>query len=49
MKNQNFIFLNKIKAGKIETSQLFLMGDMIDFISEESKYFVKKIKSVLIF
>lgn len=47
-KNQEFLyFLNKIKAGEIETSQLFLMGDMIDFISEESKYFIKKNKIII--
>jgi UDP-2,3-diacylglucosamine hydrolase len=47
-KNQEFLyFLNKIKAGEIETPQLFLMGDMIDFISEESKYFVKKNKVII--
>lgn len=48
IKNQEFLdFLQKIKAGKIETSQLFLMGDMIDFISGESRYFVKQNKDVI--
>lgn len=34
-------FLEKLKKKEIETSQLFLMGDMFDFISGESRYFVK--------
>lgn len=47
-KNQEFLdFLQKIKAGKIKTSQLFLMGDMIDFISGESRYFIKQNKEVI--
>lgn len=42
-KNQQFlIFLENIKSKKIETSQLFLMGDMFDFLSCESKYFILK-------
>lgn len=42
-KNQQFLsLLEKLKSKEIETSQLFLMGDMFDFISGESKYFVKR-------
>lgn len=42
-KNQEFlIFLEKLKSKKIKTEQLFLMGDMFDFISSESSYFVKR-------
>lgn len=42
-KNQQFLsFLEKLKSKEIKTSQLFLMGDMFDFISGESKYFVKR-------
>ncbi len=42
-KNQEFlIFLEKLKSKKIKTEQLFLMGDMFDFISSESTYFVKR-------
>ncbi|MBY0541468.1 MAG: UDP-2,3-diacylglucosamine diphosphatase [Campylobacterales bacterium] len=42
-KNQELLtFLKKVESKKILTSQLFLMGDMIDFISGESRYFVKK-------
>ena len=42
-KNQEFLtLLEKIKNKEIETTQLFLMGDMIDFISSESRYFVKQ-------
>ena len=48
IKNQEFLdFLKKMKAGEIKTSQLFLMGDMIDFISGESKYFIKQNKEVI--
>lgn len=42
-KNKDFLlFLKKIESKEILCSQLFLMGDMIDFISGESKYFIKK-------
>lgn len=42
-KNREFLqFLKKIENQEIQTSQLFLMGDIIDFISYESKYFIKK-------
>lgn len=47
-KNQEFLlFLEKLKSKEIETSQLFLMGDMFDFISSESKYFVKRNQKLL--
>ena len=37
-KNKQFLFfLKQIENKKIKTTQLFLMGDMIDFISGESK------------
>lgn len=42
-KNQEFlIFLQKLKNKELKTKQLFLMGDMFDFISQESSYFIKK-------
>ncbi|MDD2896959.1 MAG: metallophosphoesterase [Aliarcobacter sp.] len=42
-KNREFLtFLEKLEKKQIETTQLFLMGDMIDFISGESKYFIKQ-------
>ena len=42
-KNIEFlIFLKKIESKEILCSQLFLMGDMIDFISGESRYFIKQ-------
>ena len=42
-KNQEFLtLLQKIEKKEIETTQIFLMGDMIDFISSESRYFVKQ-------
>lgn len=41
-KNPQFLdFLKKVEAKEIETTQLFLMGDMFDFISGESKYFIQ--------
>ena len=41
-KNQFLVFLEKLERGEIRTSQLFLMGDMFDFISGESRYFIKR-------
>ncbi len=42
-KNEEFlIFLEKLQASNIKTTQLILMGDIFDFISGESKYFIKK-------
>ena len=41
-KPEFLIFLNKLLNKEIHTTQLFLMGDMIDFISSESIYFVKR-------
>lgn len=42
-KNQQFLkLLIKIEKKEILTTQLFLMGDMIDFISGESRYFIKQ-------
>ena len=47
-KNKQFlVFLKKLENKEIITSQLFLMGDMIDFISGESRYFVKQNKDVI--
>lgn len=42
-KNREFLtFLEKLESKEIVTTQLFLMGDMIDFISGESRYFIKQ-------
>ena len=42
-KNKEFLlFLKKIESKEILCSQLFLMGDMIDFISGGSRYFIKQ-------
>jgi len=41
-KPQFFTFLKKLDSKEIRTSQLFLMGDMFDFISGESEYFINK-------
>ena len=35
------LLLNKILSNQIKTSQIFLMGDMFDFLSFEIKYFSK--------
>lgn len=42
-KNREFLtFLRKVESKQIRTTQLFLMGDIFDFISGESRYFVKQ-------
>lgn len=47
-KNKQFLlFLKKLENKEIKTTQLFLMGDMIDFISGESKYFIKINKKII--
>ncbi|MBU0924617.1 metallophosphoesterase [bacterium] len=47
-KNTQFlVFLKKLENKEIKTSQLFLMGDMIDFISGESRYFIKQNSDVI--
>ena len=47
-KNPEFlIFLKKLVNKEINTTQLFLMGDMFDFISGESKYFIKRNKKLI--
>jgi UDP-2,3-diacylglucosamine hydrolase len=40
-KNSEFLtFLEKLQSKEIQTKQLFLMGDIFDFICSQSKYFV---------
>ena len=42
-KNREFLtFLKKVESKEIVTSQLFLMGDIFDFITGECKYFIKQ-------
>lgn len=42
-KNKEFLtFLRKVESKQIITTQLFLMGDIFDFISGESRYFIKQ-------
>lgn len=42
-KNGQFlVFLEKLQKEEIKTKQLFLMGDIFDFISGESKYFIQR-------
>lgn len=48
LKNQEFlIFLEQLISKKIECSQLILMGDNFDFLSGESKYFIKQNKILI--
>ena len=35
------VFLEKLKTAQIQTTQLFLMGDMFDFLCGDCKYFIK--------
>lgn len=41
-RDEFLIFLKKVQNSSIQVKQLFLMGDMFDFISFESKYFIKR-------
>jgi len=41
------IFLLKLKAKEIKTSQLFLMGDMFDFLANEISYFKKQNNDII--
>ncbi len=36
------IFLKKVQNSSIQITQLFLMGDMFDFLSSQNSYFIKK-------
>ncbi len=40
-------FLTDIKSGKLEATQLFLMGDIFDFLSSEIEYFVSQNKVLI--
>lgn len=47
-KNQQFlIFLKKLLNKQIQTKQLFLMGDMFDFLSSQTKYFINQNQEVI--
>ena len=47
-KNREFLtFLKKVECNEIITTQLFLMGDIFDFISGESKYFIQQNSDVI--
>ncbi len=46
-KQELFVLLNNILNKKIITSQLILMGDMFDFLSEEITYFKRKNQEVI--
>jgi len=48
LKNQQFLyFLQKLENEDIKTNQVILMGDNFDFLSGESKYFIKKNKTAI--
>ena len=48
LKNTQFLtFLQNLEGGKIKTNQLILMGDNFDFLSAESKYFIRQNKTVI--
>ena len=42
-----YLFLEQLKNKTITIPQLFLMGDMFEFITQESHYFVKQNKKVI--
>ncbi len=46
-RDEFLVFLEKLRDSSIQTTQLFLMGDMFDFISGESKYFIKRNQKVI--
>jgi len=47
-KNREFlVFLEELDSKKIDTHQLILMGDNFDFLSGESKYFIKQNKILI--
>ncbi len=41
------IFLLKLQSNEIKTNQLFLMGDIFDFLAPQIKYFVHKNKEII--
>ena len=41
------IFLEKLQLNEIKTTQLFLLGDMFDFISGECSYFIKQNQEII--
>jgi len=48
LKNEQFLtFLKSLENNRIETKQLILMGDNFDFLSAESKYFIKQNKTAI--
>jgi UDP-2,3-diacylglucosamine hydrolase len=42
-----YTFLKALEKGDIKTTQLFLMGDMFDFITQESFYFIEQNQQLL--
>jgi UDP-2,3-diacylglucosamine hydrolase len=46
-KQQLKYFLNKLEDGEIVTTQLFLMGDIFDFLSAQIDYFIKQNQEII--
>jgi len=46
-RSELLVFLQKLQSNEIKTTQLFLMGDMFDFISGESVYFIKQNQEII--
>ncbi|MFA7084001.1 MAG: UDP-2,3-diacylglucosamine diphosphatase [Arcobacteraceae bacterium] len=46
-RNELSVFLDLIEQKKINPPQLFLMGDMFDFLTQESFYFVKQNSTII--
>lgn len=46
-RNAFYLFLEQLNNNTITTTQLFLMGDMFEFITQESHYFVEQNKKVI--
>lgn len=46
-RNELAVFLEKLQNSSIKTSQLFLMGDMFDFLAGDCKYFIKRNQNVI--
>lgn len=46
-RNAFYLFLKQLQSQTITASQLFLMGDMFEFITQESHYFVQQNQEVI--
>ena len=46
-RDEFLVFLEKLKTAQIHTTQLFLMGDMFDFLAGDCTYFIKINKKII--